>query len=111
MLTFQIGLHIKDLPILKVIQHKLNCGHISTSPSGEGERCNFFVNDQYSLINIIIPIFKFVSLNSSKKFQFEIFKKAVKLLTYKKHLTVKGKSDMINLFFEIKNQYLLNQKK
>ena len=97
-LTFQIGLHVKDLPILKLIQQNLHCGHISVS----GDKCNFFVNDQDSLINIIIPIFKFVNLNSSKKFHFEIFKKAVNLLINKKHLTIQGKSAMIDLFFEMK---------
>lgn len=105
-LTFQIGLHIKDLPILKFIQHKLHCGHISIS----GDKCNFFVNDQESLINIIIPIFKFVSLNSSKKFHFEIFEKAVNLLTNKKHLTNQGKSAMIKLFYEMKKPVVSNSK-
>jgi hypothetical protein len=34
LLTFQIGLHIDDLELLKFIKGKLNCGHISISVGG-----------------------------------------------------------------------------
>jgi len=52
MLTFQIGLHIDDLFILEYIKNKLNCGHISIS----GKNCNYFFNDKYSLLQILLPI-------------------------------------------------------
>jgi len=78
-LTFQIGLHIDDLNLLKIIKEKLNCGHISIS----GSRCNYFVNDQVSLINVILPIFNFFKLNSSKYYQYLIFEKAIKLIKNK----------------------------
>lgn len=65
-LTFQIALHIDDLEVLKFIQTNLRCGKISIS----GKKCNFFVNDQLSLINIIVPVFNIVKLKSSKYFQF-----------------------------------------
>lgn len=52
-LTFQIGLHIDDLNVLKVIKTELNCAKISIS----GNRCNYFVNDITSLKNIIVPFF------------------------------------------------------
>lgn len=51
-LTFQIGIHIDDLQVLEYIKDKLNCGSISKS----GARCNYFVNDQKSLINVILPV-------------------------------------------------------
>jgi hypothetical protein len=98
-LTFQIGLHIDELELLKLIQKKLHCGHISIS----GNRCNFFVNDQYSLIHIILPIFNFVKLNSSKYFQFLIFEKAVNFVNNKNHLSSAGKLEIIKLYYEIKN--------
>lgn len=97
-LTFQIGLHIDDLNLLKFIKQKLNCGHISIS----GSRCNYFVNDQISLIQVILPIFNYVKLNSSKYFQYLIFEKAVSLIKNKKHLSSKGKLDMIKYYYEIK---------
>jgi hypothetical protein len=97
-LTFQIGLHIDDLNLLKFIKEKLNCGHISIS----GSRCNYFVNDQVSLINVILPIFNFVKLNSSKYYQYLIFEKAIKLIKDKKHLSPEGKLEMIQYYYEMK---------
>jgi cytochrome c oxidase subunit 3 len=97
-LTFQIGLHIDDLNLLHFIKNKLNCGHISIS----GSRCNFFVNDQASLIHIILPIFNFVKLNSSKYYQYIIFEKAINLIKNKKHLSSEGKLEMIKYYNEIK---------
>lgn len=97
-LTYQITLHINDLAVLEHIKDKLNCGSISKS----GDKCNFFVTDQKSLINVIIPIFNNVELKSSKFFQFLNFKKAVNLFIDKKHLTFEGKKDMLQYFHEMK---------
>lgn len=98
LLTFQIGLHIDNLDLLKFIQAKLKCGHISVS----GSRCNFFVNDQTSLIYVIQPIFSHVKLNSSKYFQFLIFEKAINLLRNKNHLSSQGRLDIIKYYNEMK---------
>lgn len=83
MATFQIGLHIDDLPLLEFIQKTLKCGHISVS----GTRCNFFINDQYFLINVVPPIFNYVKLNNSKFYKFLIFEKVVNCFKDKSHLT------------------------
>jgi hypothetical protein len=98
-LTFQIGLHIDDLEVLKFIQKNLGCGKISIS----GNKCNFFVNDRASLINIIIPVFNFIELKSSKYNQFLVFEKAVNLIKNKNHLTAIGRLEIIKLYHEIKN--------
>jgi len=92
MFTFQIGLHKDEIAILEFIKNTLNCGHISTS----NNKVNFFVNDQKSLLNIIIPIFDHINLNSSKFFHYEIFKKAVLLTVNRDHLKSNGKLDIIN---------------
>jgi hypothetical protein len=97
-ITFQIGLHIDDLYILEYIKDKLNCGSISMSEN----RCNFFVNDQKSLINVILPIFKYSELKSSKYFQFLIFENAVNLLINKKHLSPEGRLKILEYYKEIK---------
>lgn len=104
-ITFQIGLHIDDLPVLNYIQTNLNCGHISVS----GNKCNYFVNDQYSLINIISPIFNHIQLNSSKYYQFLVFEKAVNLIKDKKHLSSEGKLKIIKYYHEIKNSNLISK--
>jgi cytochrome c oxidase subunit 3 len=98
MLTFQIGLHIDDLSLLEYIKNKLNCGHISITTS----RCNYFVNDKTSLIQVILPIFNFIKLNSSKYYQFLIFEKAVNLIKEKKHLSPEGKLEMLKFYKEMK---------
>lgn len=100
MLTFQIGLHIDDLNILESIKKQLNCGHISIS----GSKCNYFINDQYSLINVILPIFKYVELNSSKYYDYLIFEKVVNLVKNKKHLSVEGKQKVIKYYLEMKSK-------
>ena len=76
----------------------MNCGSISKS----GDKCNYFVNDQKSLINVILPIFDCVELKSSKYFQFLVFKKAVDLLTNKNHLTPKGRIEILQYYHEMK---------
>lgn len=98
-LTFQIGLHRDDLEVLKFIQKNLGCGKISISKN----RCNFFVNDQASLINIIVPVFNLVPLKSSKYFQFLVFEKAVNLIKNKSHISDNGKKEIIKFYHEIKN--------
>lgn len=97
-LIYQIGLHIDDLQVLEYIKDKLNCGSISKS----GDRCNYFVNDQKSLINVILPLFNYMELKSSKYFQYLIFEKAVNMLINKEHLTPKGRLKMLEYYKEIK---------
>ena len=87
-------LHIDDLKVLELIKQKLQCGKISISKASN--KCNFFVNDRYSLIHIIVPLFNYVQLNSSKYSQFKVFEEAVNLLVDKVHLTPEGKIKMID---------------
>lgn len=89
--TFQIGLHKDDLKVLKYIKDTLQCGHISKSK----DRVNYFVNDINSLLYVIIPLFDYVNLNSSKFHHYELFKKAVLLTKDKSHLSDKGKFNII----------------
>lgn len=98
-LTFQIGLHIDDLEVLKFIQKNLCCGKISIS----GNRCNFFVSDRTSLMNIIIPVFNFIELKSSKYYQFLVFEKVANLIKNKYQRTTIGRLEIIKLYHESKN--------
>lgn len=97
-LTYQIDVHINDILVLEYIRNKLNCGYISKSTN----RCNYFVNDQKSLINIISPIFKYTELKSSKYSQYLIFEKTLNLVKCKKHLLIKHKLEIIKYFKEMK---------
>ena len=97
--TFQIGLHKDEEEILYYIMNTIKCGHISKSK----DKINFFVNDINSLLNVIIPIFTNVNLNSSKYYHFELFKKAVSLTDSKNHLSDEGKSIIIDCQKEMQN--------
>jgi hypothetical protein len=98
-LTFQIGLHIDDVDILNYLKKQLNCGNISIS----GSRCNYFINDRSSLINVILPIFKYVELNSSKYYDFIVFEKAVNVIRNKYHLHSE-KQYILKYYLDMKNK-------
>ncbi len=85
--TFQIGLHKDEIKVLEYIMNTIKCGHISKSK----DKINYFINDINSLLYVIIPIFDYVNLNSSKYHHFVIFKKALLLTKDKSHLSDKGK--------------------
>jgi hypothetical protein len=55
------------------------------------------------LLYVIIPIFDYFNLNSSKYHHFILFKKAVLLTKDKSHLKEKGKIDIINYQKEMQN--------
>lgn len=97
--TFQIGLHKDDLKTLEYIKETLRCGHISIS----GNRVNYFVNDTISILHIILPIFKYINLNSSKYHHFVRFAQAAELMKDKKHLSAEGKLVIIQCKEEMTN--------
>lgn len=89
--TFQIGLHKDDLDVLEYIMNTLKCGHISKS----NNKINYFVNDLNSLLYIIIPIFNYVNLNSSKFHHYNLFRQAVELKNNNKSLSDTNKLKII----------------
>ncbi len=97
--TFQISLHEDEIKVLEFIMNTLKCGHISKSKS----RINYFVNDINSLLYVIIPIFDYVNLNSSKIYLYKLFRKAVILAKNKTHLLDEGKSNIIKYQKEMQN--------
>jgi hypothetical protein len=92
---------------LKIIQSKLHCGVITTDLPRN--KCNFVVNDLFSLFNIILPIFDFFKLNSSKINIYNLFKQAVLILMAKEHLTLAGKSKLVEIRSAIANLVLNKQ--
>jgi hypothetical protein len=105
MLTFQIGLHIDDLKVLETIKHKLQCGNISISKVNN--RCNYIVNDIYLLVHIILPVFNYAPLKSSKYSQYQVFKEAVNLFNNKMHLTPEGKAIIIDYKNRLNKDYTI----
>nr|YP_005088126.1 LAGLIDADG intron encoded protein [Fusarium solani]AEJ72916.1 LAGLIDADG intron encoded protein [Fusarium solani] len=97
--TYQISLHEDDIEVLEYIMNTLKCGHISRSKG----KANYFVNDLNSLLYIIIPIFNYVNLNSSKYHHFVSFAKAVELKRENKKLSDAKKLEIIKLQKEMQN--------
>ena len=50
----------------------------------KGKKCNYFINDKDSLLQILLPIFNFTKLNSSKYNKFILFEKVVNFIRDKK---------------------------
>ena len=92
-LTFQIGLHIDDIGVLRTIQSKLSCGNITISR----DKCNYYVSDIYSLYSIILPVFDAFGLNSSKIHFYAAWRKAVLILHSGSHLTQAGRLQLVTL--------------
>ena len=57
------------------------------------------------MISVILPVFNFVKLNSSKYYDYLIFEKAISLVKNKQHLS-KGKKYIIKYYLEMKNKDL-----
>lgn len=56
------------------------------------------------MINVILPIFNFRELNSSKYYDYLIFEKVINLVKNKQHLSLKGRKDIIKYDIEMKNK-------
>lgn len=83
---FTIGLHIKDLSLLKQIQAFFGVGNIYTYK----ETAIYVVSSIDSLINVIIPHFTKWPLITQKLADFLLFKQIVFKIHNKEHLTPKG---------------------
>jgi hypothetical protein len=90
--TFQIGLHKDEIEVLEFIKNTLQCGHISISK----DKVNYFIHDKDSLYYVILPIFNYVNLNSSKYHHFVLFEKAVLKTKDKKRYSNEDKLAIIN---------------
>jgi hypothetical protein len=73
---FKLTLHQDDISVLNYIKNKLHCGRISSVKDGSNIYVSFIISDRNSINNIIIPIFDFFKLNSSKYIAFNMWKEA-----------------------------------
>jgi len=94
-LTFQIGLHTKDLNLLYLLQHQIG-GIGSIHLHGSRDIVNYSIDSIEDLNKFILHIEKYPLL-TQKAADFLLFKQAVKLFNNKAHLTVKGLNQLINI--------------
>lgn len=93
--TFEIGLNVKDLAILKQIQSFFGVGTIRIN-----ERNNsvvYAVQSTKELMNVIIPHFLKYPLITQKRADFELFKEALIIMDRKEHLNQNGLQEIVNL--------------
>lgn len=80
-LTFSIGMSIKELPIIKLIKYKLQCGNITFVNNSIVRYTLYSYKDLYLLIKILTKH----PLRSSKRKSFLIFKKVFFILKKFQH--------------------------
>jgi len=93
--SFSIGLDKKDLQLLESV--KLSLGGIG-SIMRHSELCYVWrVSSLKDLTNTIIPYFDEFTLHTQKRADFELFKRVVELINQKKHLTLDGVQEIVNI--------------
>ena len=96
---WQLGLSFnvsqRDITNLYLLKRYLGCGRLKTRKDGVN---SFVVENFNSLKERVIPFFeRFNFLSSRVKTNFTIFKKIVKLMDEKKHLTQDGLKEIVML--------------
>ena len=92
---FQIGLHKKDLELLKLIQAYFDGIGIIVTYSND--MCAFRVSSPKQILNKIIPHFDKYFLITQKQSDYLLFKKIVMLMERGEHLRVEGLQAIINI--------------
>lgn len=92
--TFEIELREDDLPILQEIHRVLGCGKIYRLEFKRYAKwkphAKLKVSKMSELQNILIPFFDRHPLHAKRRKSFAIFKRIVKMVAQKKHLTKNG---------------------
>ena len=83
----------KSLDSLKLIKDFFGCGNIFVNRRHDNHKENLYrycVRSIRDLREKIIPFFNENSLQTAKKHDFEVFKKAIKMMEENKHLSMSG---------------------
>jgi hypothetical protein len=86
LISFQIGLHLKDQDLLEKIRVSLGVGRIYKG----NKWIQLRVQSLKDLTNVIIPLFEKYPLISKKRGDFELFKQILDIMNRKEHLTMEG---------------------
>ena len=105
---FVIVQHSSDRQILENIKTFFKCGYIKTN---HGDRLCYIVRKQSHLIELIIPFFEKHKLKTKKRLDFEKFRKIVKKMEHKEHLTDQGFNDIQKIVQEMRKFYKSNETK
>jgi len=85
----------RERTVLALMKRHLKCGIIKARKDGVH---SYDVTNPKALQENIIPFFKkYNFLSQRKKYNFSLFKKAVKLMAEKRHLEPKGLKELVNI--------------
>jgi LAGLIDADG endonuclease len=73
----------------------LACGYITLYT--KGNKANYVISDQTTLLGLLIPLFDFFQLNTTKYLDYLAFREVVMMRSTKAHLTEKGKERVMEL--------------
>ena len=94
-LKFQIGLHVKDLNLLHLLQEYLQgVGFINLSY--KRDLVNYSINSLHGW-NVLIAHLDMHPLRTQKQGDYLLFKQALRLVKEKYHLTSEGLNEIINI--------------
>lgn len=95
--TFEMGLHVMDLDLLKLLQRQLgNVGSI-TVKKNTTQMAQFSVRSLVDLVSKVIPFFDNYPLITQKKADYLLFKEVILMKKNKEHLTPEGIDKIINI--------------
>lgn len=94
LLVFSISQHSRDTHLMNLIKSYLNCGRIETPCTRAGSVC-FIVSKYEDILKRIIPLFEPNLIRGIKRLDFKDFCKIATLMNDKKHLTQKGKKQIM----------------
>jgi len=86
---FHVTQHIKDIKLINLFSKFFKCGTVYLR-SNSSERCDFVVQDINSILSKIIPHFDNYPILNLKYEDYICFKKALKIIQLKQHLTLEG---------------------
>jgi hypothetical protein len=93
---YSIGLHIKDLALLQLIQEYFGgIGRILEDP--KKARAELRVSSLEELVTVILPHFNTYNLITKKQADFLLFREILLLKKDKEHLTKEGLQNLVNL--------------
>ena len=103
---FHIAQHIKDLELMQLFIQFFSCGKVEVRSNISTPRCDFIVQDTFSLLDKIISHFDLYPLLNLKQEDFLCFRESLLLIKEKKHLTRKGLDRIKSLNLEMNSNRL-----
>jgi len=103
--SFHVTQHIKDIKLINLLSKFFNCGTVYLR-SNSSERCDFVVQDINSILSKIIPHFDNYPILNLKYEDYICFKKALKIIQLKQHLTLEGLNKIKNFNLEMNSNRL-----